>query len=151
MNVSEKINQLASESVLLNNVPCVVTVRLPWGEESSTTVVLGCGSYELRPAAVCPIEERIGETRLPIPVDFKGVVAIHRMWISIGAVCRASDSVERMEQALRLILEGGVEDLQNQIGSLYGYKLTTKGPDGKYFKLLENVNGYELLLYAIKE
>jgi hypothetical protein len=152
MSVLEKINDLAAESKLLNEVSRTFFLRKPWGDLSSTTVVMGNLDCKLREAVACPIEESFSTSRnLPLPVGFKGVVAIHRMCFSVGAISRASGSLSSLESSISLVLQGGIEDLQNQLGNLFGYRLTTQRPDCTYFKLMEDVNGYELLLYAIKE
>jgi hypothetical protein len=151
MSILEKLNKLAEEAGYFD-LPFCGIIESGWGDKTSTTTVFDKSSqdvFQLNPIIACPIKEYIGQPS-KVPSDYKGIVAVHRAVISYGLGYRI-DNVSQMKVMLDRIINLGIIDLTNQLGSLHGMKVSMKLPNGTYFRELTEASGYEFRLSVIKE
>jgi len=147
-----KLNDLAVGSILDNISPEAVMIP-PWGDMTSTTICFNRGdAFALEDIKAVPIcLYNCDNPKHVVPADYKGVVAIHRIALSLSSIERMNEQRD-LNQVLEKLINAAKVDLINQIGSLRGYKLSAKQDKQQpYFQLMENYNGVELRIYVIKE
>lgn len=154
MTVIEKLNALAPDSIL-GNVPNYYIEIGSWEDSTSTTTLFdkdNDAAFTLNPVVAVPVKEYYTETpKFKVPEDYKGAVAVHRAYISLGAAVRGSNSLEALNLVLQTAVNAGIKDLINQIGNLRGYRLSGQLPDNSYFRLVDDVNAVEFRLFVFKE
>jgi hypothetical protein len=151
MNILERLNRLAKEAGY-SDLPFYGIIELGWGDKTSTTVVFDKfpeSAFQLNPLIACPIKDYIGQPS-KVPSDYKGLVAVHRAAISYAAADRI-ETVVQMKAVLDRIINLGVIDLTNQVGSLRGMKITMELPNGSYFRHSAEAAAYEFRISIIKE
>lgn len=153
MNQLEKLNALAKEAGYDDIFPHGIIVE-PWEDSTSTTTIFDKDQsqpFVLNPITAVRIKTLVGQAS-KVPSDYKGVVAIHRAAVSIVAVSHINN-VADLKMILNPIINAGIIDLTNQIGCInpFNSKVSMRLPSGDYFKLMEDVDGYELRLSVIKE
>lgn len=128
---------------------------VPWGDKTSTTILFDKDpndAVELNPVVAGGVKDYQAPGKVKVPHGFKGVVAVHRFWVSLGAISRMKDE-QSTQLTLTNIINVGVMDLINQLGMLTPfYKVTLVPPEGgDIFKLDQNSNAVEGRIYVIKD
>ncbi len=153
MNQLEKLNALAKEAGYDDIFPQGIVIE-PWEDLTSTTTIFDkeqSEAFTLNPIVAVRIKNYIGQPS-KIPSDYKGLMAVHRAAISIGAVSRINN-VADLKSFLDPIINAGIIDITNQIGLInpFNCKISMRLPSGDYFKLMDNAGGYEIRLSVTKE
>jgi hypothetical protein len=148
----ELLNQLA-EKAGLDDIPPYAIKFDDWGDRTSTTLVFNKtpdSSYLLNPIIAVPMRQHIGGPS-KVPGEYKGVVAVHRFAVSHLALSSVK-TPEKLKLILSPLINQGVIDLTNQIGSLHNMKLSLRMPG--YSSFIREVDGgsaYEIRIVVIKE
>lgn len=153
MDQLEKLNAFAKEAGY-DDISHNAIIVEPWGDSTSTTTIFDKDQsqpFTLNPIVAVRIKDFIGE-KSKVPSDYKGLVAVHRALISIGAVSRINN-LAQFKSTFDRIINAGVIDLINQVGFInpFNSKISMKLPCGNFFKLDENSGAYEIRLSVIKE